>query len=74
MEVNVPRAIKAAIVHGTVRFAKEWRCFGSLPLTNNMRSIDITYSTWLLQLGKGELGNEDGLGEGVIEIPKEKTL
>ncbi|XP_021959697.1 ATP-dependent DNA helicase pif1-like [Folsomia candida] len=41
-----------------------------LKLNNNVRSLDIEYSNWLMKLGNGELKNQDGLNENLIEIPE----
>lgn len=41
-----------------------------MKLNNNVRSLDIEYSNWLMKLGNGELKNQDGLNENLIEIPE----
>ncbi|CAL8069739.1 unnamed protein product [Orchesella dallaii] len=65
----VPRAMRPAIVQSCIKYSQNWSCFKKLCLTNNMRSVDQEYSEWLLKLGRGELENEHGLGDDVIEIP-----
>ncbi|CAL8141391.1 unnamed protein product [Orchesella dallaii] len=67
----IPRAMRAAIVQSSIRNAKHWYKFHKLELSNNMRSVDLSYSEWLLKLGSGDLGNDYNLGEDVIEIPKD---
>jgi len=63
--------MRAAIVQGGLKNCSTWRGFRKLSLTNNMRSEDPNYSKWLLDLGDGTLKNEDGLGDDIIEIPKD---
>lgn len=66
----LPHAPQAAIIQNSIKFAKSWDLFKKLPLTMNMRSnSDPEYSEWLLKLGNGTLSDDNGLSEGVVEIP-----
>lgn len=66
----VPHGSESAIVEASIKFSEHWHLFKILTLKNNVRSVDPEYSEWLIKLGNGDLGNEDGLGEGIIEISK----
>ncbi|XP_069588366.1 uncharacterized protein, partial [Ranitomeya imitator] len=65
----IPHVTRTDVVESCIKYSQHWQHFTRLPLINNMRSIDPHYSSWLLQLGNGELSNEHNLGDDVIEIP-----
>ncbi|XP_077128631.1 uncharacterized protein LOC143784336 isoform X1 [Ranitomeya variabilis] len=65
----IPHGTRTDVVESCIKYSQHWQHFTRLPLINNMRSIDPHYSSWLLQLGNGELSNEHNLGDDVIEIP-----
>ncbi|CAJ0936430.1 unnamed protein product, partial [Ranitomeya imitator] len=65
----IPHVTRTDVVQSCIKYSQHWQHFTRLPLINNMRSIDPHYSSWLLQLGNGELSNEHNLGDDVIEIP-----
>ncbi|XP_021968097.1 uncharacterized protein LOC110863154 [Folsomia candida] len=66
----IPHADPVAIVQASIKFSHLWRKFKVLKLNNNVRSLDLEYSDWLIKLGNGELTNGHGLNENLIEIPE----
>jgi hypothetical protein len=67
----VPHGSRATIVESSMKFSPLWSCFKQLHLQTNVRSTDPKYSDWLIQLGTGQLSNEEGFDEDIIEIPEE---
>lgn len=67
----LPHAMRSAIVQSSVKFSTLWNSFNKLPLEINVRSEDAEYSNWLLRLRNGELTNQCGLEEDMIETPSE---
>ena len=55
----------------SIKFCHLWDQFKVLKLNNNVRSVDLDYSKWLIELGDGNLTNDDGLPENLIEIPQD---
>lgn len=67
----IPNASRAAIVEASLKFNRHWHEFKPLTLKNNVRSVDLEYSDFLIKVGNGELLNSDGLPEDIIEIPQD---
>src|SRR6267154_1729110 len=65
----VPHGSRSAIIEASIKFHNLWNDFNILKLTSNVRSVDPTFSVWLIKLGNGELTNDKGLPEDIIEIP-----
>ena len=65
----VPHGSRSAIIEASIKFNNLWNDFNILKLTSNVRSVDPTFSDWLIKLGNGELTNDKGLPEDIIEIP-----
>lgn len=63
---------QSAIVESCIKYSTHWNLFTKLPLTENVRSVDSSYSQWLLKLGSGErLNSSDFLPADMVEIPEE---
>jgi hypothetical protein len=65
----VPHGSRSAVVEASVKFNQLWKQFQILKITNNVRSNDPEFSDWLIKLGDGNLSNDIGLAEDIIEIP-----
>jgi hypothetical protein len=65
----VPHGSRSAIVEASLKFNALWDKFKILQLNNNVRSVDPEFSEWLIKLGNGDLTNDNGLSEDIIEIP-----
>ena len=65
----VPHGSRSAIVEASVKFTELWDKFRVIKLNNNVRSVDKQFSDWLLKVGNGELTNDFGLSEDIIEVP-----
>jgi hypothetical protein len=65
----VPHGSRSAIVEASLKFNVMWHKFKILHLNNNVRSNDQEFSDWLIKLGNGDLTNDHGLSEDIIEIP-----
>src|SRR6267154_365002 len=65
----VPHGSRSAIIEASIKFNNLWNDFNILKLTRNVRSLDPTFSDWLIKLGNGEMTNDKGLPEDIIEIP-----
>src|SRR6267154_6100524 len=65
----VPHGSRATITEGSIILTNLWNYFNILKLTSHVRSVDPTFSYWLIKLGNGELTNDKGLPEDIIEIP-----
>lgn len=66
----VPNEKRSAIVQACIKFNHMWDDFELLQLNNNVRSVDPTFTDWLIKLGDGDLTNDKGLPEEIIEIPQ----
>jgi hypothetical protein len=66
----VPHGTRSAVVEASVKFNQLWKQFQILKLQNNVRSADPDFSDWLIKLGDGNLSNDVGLAEDIIEIPE----
>ncbi|XP_035707285.1 ATP-dependent DNA helicase PIF1 [Folsomia candida] len=67
----VPHASRSAIVEASLKFNSLWRKVKILHLLSNVRSVDKSYSDWLLKLGDGTLETPLGLPKYTIEIPEQ---
>ncbi|XP_021961437.1 uncharacterized protein LOC110857104 [Folsomia candida] len=67
----VPHASRSAIVEASLKFNSLWRKVKILHLLSNVRSVDKSYSDWLLKLGDGTLETPLGLPKDTIEIPEQ---
>ncbi|XP_021953009.1 uncharacterized protein LOC110849854 [Folsomia candida] len=67
----VPHASRSAIVEASLKFNSLWRKVKILHLLSNVRSVDKSYSDWLLKLGDGTLDTPLGLPKDTIEIPEQ---
>jgi hypothetical protein len=65
----VPHGSRSAIVEASLKFNALWHKFKILHLNSNVRSVDADFSDWLIKLGNGDLTNDHGLSEDIIEIP-----
>lgn len=54
----------------SLKFNNLWSKFEILKLTNNVRSLDKEFNRWLILLGNGDLTNDYGLGENIVQIPQ----
>src|SRR6267154_3555068 len=66
----VPHGSRSAVIEASIKFHNLWNVFNICQLTSNVQSVDPTFSDWLIKLGNGELTNDQGLPEDIIEIPK----
>lgn len=60
---------RTKIVEASIKFHQLWDKFKILRLTNNVRSLDPSFSEWLLRVGDGVHEKTDGLPEEMVEIP-----
>jgi hypothetical protein len=67
----VPHGSRSTIIECSMKFSPLWNFFKPLHLQANVRSTDPKYSDWLIQLGTGELSNQEGFAPDIIEIPEE---
>jgi hypothetical protein len=65
----VPHGSRSAIVEASLKFNELWEKFKVLQLKDNVRSFDNEFSDWLIKLGNGDLTNDHGLSDDIIEIP-----
>src|SRR6267154_4747723 len=64
----VPHGSRSATIEASIKFNNLSNDFNILKLTSNVRSVDPTFNDWLIKLGYGELTNDKGLPEDIIEI------
>lgn len=60
---------RTKIVEANIKFHPMWRKFKNSVIKSNVRSVDQSFSEWLLPIGHGELDKTNGLSEEMKAVP-----
>lgn len=64
----VPHGTKSVILQSCIKFSDLWKNFENLKMYQNVRSVDLEFSNWLINLGDGVLSINETLSE--VESPQ----